>query len=53
MSGSRIFTVVGMATIFAAMGFAMVGSFVPALILLGTVVLGGLGLACGAWFSRR
>ncbi|MBK1826421.1 hypothetical protein [Haloferula rosea] len=53
MSGSRIFTVVGLAGIFASMGLAMVGSFLPALILLGVLVLAGIGMAVGAWISRR
>ena len=53
MSGSRIFTAVGLATIFAAMGLALIGSFVPALILLSSVIVAGLGFAVGAWISRR
>lgn len=53
MPATRVFAVVGLAAIFAAMGLALVGSLMASLIVLGTVVLAGLGMAVGAWLSRR
>jgi|GEM_PF-5979547 len=49
MNPSRLFTAAALALILAALALAMVGHLLHALILLATVVVGGLVVAFVAW----
>jgi hypothetical protein len=51
MNPSRLFTAAALALILVAVALAMVGHLLHALMLLGTVAIGGLVMAIVAWRS--